>query len=26
LLADVRTFCGAEPLRDDIALVIMQVC
>jgi sigma-B regulation protein RsbU (phosphoserine phosphatase) len=26
LLAQVRDFCGAAPLRDDIAMVIMQVC
>jgi sigma-B regulation protein RsbU (phosphoserine phosphatase) len=25
LLADVRDFCGASPLSDDIAMVIMQV-
>jgi sigma-B regulation protein RsbU (phosphoserine phosphatase) len=26
LLADVRDFCGAAPLRDDIAMVVMQAC
>lgn len=26
LLADVRGFCGDSPLRDDISMVMMQVC
>jgi sigma-B regulation protein RsbU (phosphoserine phosphatase) len=26
LLAEVRDFCGAAPLRDDVSMVMMQVC